>query len=76
MSISFTECYMKNLFPVLGIMVCLYVAAILLGRVNKKLELDNKHPILQNIIAVACIAFLFCSAPIGIVLYFLCPPSK
>ena len=67
---------MKNIFPVLGIMVCLYVSALLLGKVSKKLEETNSHPFLHTIIIIICIAFLFCSAPVGLVLYLLCPPGN
>ena len=67
---------MKNIFPVIGIMVCLYIAALLLGKVSKKLEETNSHPFLHKVIIILCIAFLFCSAPVGIVLYLLCPPGN
>lgn len=63
--------FFRNLLPVLGIMSILYISARLLGFLNIYLERKNKFDFLQTVITIICIGFMFCSAPIGLVLLYI-----
>lgn len=58
---------MKNILPVLGLMVCMYALAELIGTATRKLEEENKMPLLHSILTITAIGLLFCSAPIGLI---------
>lgn len=57
-------------------MVCMNALAEIIGVAMRKLEDENKMHFLHSMLTIIAIGLLFCSAPVGLVLFLLCLPSN